>query len=57
MIDGPFKHSPENLQEKGKPEDISFSKDDNYIKFRNFTYVSKSLLDAKSKGFKDDDNN
>ena len=55
--DGPFKHSPENLKEKGKPEEISFNKDNNYNKFRNFTYVSESLLDAKSKEFKDDDNN
>lgn len=59
-IDGPFKHSPENLQEERKepiPNEKVFIKDNNYIKFRNFTYVSKTLLDERNEEIKDDDNN
>jgi serine/threonine protein kinase len=59
-IDGPFKHSPENLQEERKepiPNEKVIGKGDGYIKFRNFTYVSKTLLDERNEEIKDDDNN
>ena len=58
--DGPFKLSSGILQEKLKdpiPLEKVFKEENKYIKFRNFTYVSKSLLDATSKEIKDEENN
>ena len=58
--EGPFKFSSGILREDDKKHisgKIDFSENKNYNKLRNFTYVSKSLLDTTSKEFKDDDNN
>ena len=56
--DGPFKSSSE-IQQKNLENPIPLKQvlkeEKDYKKFRNFTYVSKTLLDATSKEIKNDD--